>query len=250
MEFFILLYIAILGLFIGSFLNVVGLRIPKGESIISPPSHCISCQHRLGMLDLIPVFSYLLLKGRCRYCGAAVSPLYVIGELGSALLFVLLYLHFGLTWELLIGLAYISVLIAITISDLLYKIIPNKVILPSMAIFALLRLWQHPLPLFDYLIGFLLGGVLFYLIALLSRGGMGGGDIKLMALIGIVSGWKLTLLTIMIASFTGTIIGGVLIALGKIKRKEPIPFGPFIALAAAVAYLWGEQLITWYLTLM
>jgi len=202
------------------------------------------------MLDLIPVFSYLFLKGRCRYCGAAVSPLYAIGELSTALLFVLLYLHFGLTWELLIGLAYISVLIAITISDLQYKIIPNKVIFPSMAIFTLFRLWQHPLPLVDYLIGFLLGGGLFYLIALLSRGGMGGGDIKLMAMIGIVSGWKLTLLTIMIASFIATIIGGWLIALGKIKRKEPIPFGPFIALAAAVAYLWGEQIIAWYLTLM
>jgi len=250
MEFFILLYIAILGLFIGSFLNVVGLRIPQGESIISPPSHCFSCRHRLGMLDLIPVFSYLFLKGRCRYCGAAVSPLYAFGELGTALLFVLLYSHFGLTWELVIGLVYISVLIAITISDLQYKVIPNKVIYPSMAIFALFRLWHHPLPLVDYLIGFLLGGGLFYLIALLSRGGMGGGDIKLMAMIGIVSGWKLTLLTIMIASFIGTMIGGWLIALGKIKRKEPIPFGPFIALAAAVAYLWGEQIIAWYLTLM
>lgn len=249
MEAFIITYIAILGLFIGSFLNVVGLRIPRGESIITPPSHCPSCDHRLGIVDLIPVLSYVFLRGRCRYCGVRISPIYALIELLTAGLFVYAYLNLGLQLELLTAWTFIAILIAITISDIHTMLIPDKIVFTGMFLFILLRIFTHALPYTDYLIGFFLGGGIFYLIAVFSRGGMGGGDIKLLAMIGLVLGWKLTLLTILLSSFIGLVISGILMLIGKVKPKSAIPFGPYIALAALLAYFQGEELINWYVTL-
>lgn len=250
MEAWIIAYIAILGLFIGSFLNVVGLRIPKRESIVTLPSHCPACKHRLGILDLVPIFSYLFLRGRCRHCGVKISPLYALFELITALLFVYSYITLGFQLELVIAWIFISILVSITISDLHTKLIPNKIIFPGMIVFLILRIFTHPLPYTDYLIGFLVGGGIFYFIAIISRGGMGGGDIKLLAMIGLVLGWQLTLVTILLSSVIGVVFSGILLLLGKIKRKEPIPFGPYIALAAVIAYFWGDQLISWYVNLL
>lgn len=249
MDAFIIAYIAILGLFIGSFLNVVGLRIPNRESIIYPPSHCTHCQTRLRAYDLIPVLSYLMLKGRCRYCGTKISAKYALFEILTATLFVMAYVHLGFQWELSIAWVFISILIAITISDLHTKLIPNKITYPGIVFFMVLRLFIHPLPYLDYVLGCLVGGGLMYLIAIVSRGGMGGGDIKLFALIGFVLGWKLTLLTIMLSSVFGLLISAILMIFGIIKRKEPIPFGPFIALAAIVTYFYGQDLLSWYIQL-
>lgn len=250
MEAWIIAYIGILGLFIGSFLNVVGLRIPHRESIITPPSHCQSCNYRLGIIDLVPVFSYIWLRGRCRHCGIKIPPLYAVFELITALLFVYSYIVVGFQLELLVAWIFISILVAITISDLHTKLIPNKIIFPGMAIFLILRWFAHPLPYTDYLLGFLIGGGIFYLVAIISRGGMGGGDIKLLAMIGLVLGWQHTLMTILLSSVIGVVISGILLLFGKIKRKEPIPFGPYIALAAVVAYFWGASIMDWYIDLL
>lgn len=250
MEALIITYITILGLFIGSFLNVVGLRIPQGESIVTPPSHCPSCNSRLGILDLVPVMSYVLLRGRCRHCGGNISPLYALFELLTAALFINSYIILGFQLELVIAWVFFSILIAITMSDLHTKLIPNKIIFPGMVFFLIMRWFAHTLPYIDYLIGFLVGGGLFYIVAILSRGGMGGGDIKLLAMIGLVIGWKLTLVTILLSSVIGLVISGILMLFGKIKRKQPIPFGPYIALAAVIAYFWGNQLIDWYVELI
>lgn len=249
MEALIITYIAVVGLFIGSFLNVVGLRIPQGESIVTPPSHCPSCNHRLGIIDLIPVFSYVFLLGRCRHCGVKITPQYALFELITALLFIYTYFAIGLQFEIIIAWIFVSILVAITISDLHYKLIPNKIIFPGMIVFLVFRWFVHSLPYTDYLIGFLVGGGLFYLIAIISRGGMGGGDIKLLAMIGLVVGWKLTLITILLSSVIGLLISGILLLLGRITRKQPIPFGPYIALAALIAYYWGNPLIDWYVHL-
>lgn len=248
MEAFIITYIAILGLFIGSFLNVVGLRIPRGESIVTPPSHCPSCNHRLGFVDLVPVFSYLFLRGRCRHCGVKISPLYALFELITALLFVYTYYQFGFQLEVIVAWCFISILVTITISDLHTKLIPDKIVFTGMALLLMLRIFAHPLPYLDYVIGFFLGGGLFYLVAVVSKGGMGGGDIKLLAMIGLALGWKLTLITIVLSSVIGLVISGILIVLGIIKRKEPIAFGPFIAIAAMIAYYWGYPLLNWYVS--
>lgn len=249
MKALIIGYIAILGLFIGSFLNVVGLRIPKRESIVSPPSHCTHCGTRLRFLDLIPVVSYLFLKGRCRYCNNKISPMYTIFELLTAILFVASYIHLGIQWELISAWMFFSILIAITISDLHTMLIPNKITYPAILFFMIFRLLIHPLPYLDYVLGGVLGGGLMYLIARISHGGMGGGDVKLFALIGFVLGWKLTLLTIMLSSVIGLFISGMLMIFGLIKRKEPIPFGPFISLSAIITYFYGNGFLDWYLQL-
>lgn len=249
MEAFIITYIAVLGLFIGSFVNVVGLRIPRGESIVTPPSHCPSCHQRLGIADLVPVWSYIFLRGRCRHCGVRISPQYAFIELLTALLFVYSYVQLGLQLELLTAWTFIAILVAITISDLHTMLIPNKIVFTGMVMLLLIRIFSHPLPYIDYAIGFLVGGGLFYIIAIVSKGGMGGGDIKLMALIGLVLGWQLTLITIALSAFIGLVISGILILIGKLKRKEPFPFGPSIAIAALIMYFYGESILDWYVHL-
>ncbi|UOF90168.1 prepilin peptidase [Fodinisporobacter ferrooxydans] len=240
------IYIIILSLFIGSFLNVVALRIPKGESIVSPPSRCTSCGHRLGWLDLIPVLSFVFLRGRCRYCGDRVSPFYAVFELLALIGAWILYDHFGMNWEFPVGFFYICVLLVITITDLKYMRIPDKIVFPSMGAMLLLRLLIHPLPYWQYILGFFAGGLLLLLIALVSRGGMGGGDVKLFAFIGLSIGLYQMLLGFFFACLLGSIFGLIFIRLGIYKRKSPIPFGPYIAMGCFVAYLWGTQLWEMY----
>ncbi|MCF6092699.1 prepilin peptidase [Microaerobacter geothermalis] len=245
MEILIILFI-IFSLFIGSFLNVVALRIPKGESIVYPPSHCPSCNQRLKPWDLFPVFSYIFLKGKCRYCRRPISVLYPLGEIWTAVLFFFAFDRFGFDKELWIALPFLAILSVITVSDLKYQIISNKVVYSGMILFLILRFFIRPLPYIDYILGFFIAGGLLFLIAVITRGGMGGGDIKLMAMIGLVMGWKMALLSFFIASFIGGMIGVMLLLTGTVKRKEPIPFGPFIAIGTAVTYLWGEALLDYY----
>jgi leader peptidase (prepilin peptidase)/N-methyltransferase len=246
--FYIILYI-ILALFIGSFLNVVALRVPLKQSIVTPGSHCPNCGHALNWLDLLPLISYILFRGKCRYCNEKVSPIYFLGELTTLILFLLIPIQFGLNLEMLIAYPFMMVLVVVLISDLQYKIIPDRIIIPGIILFFLMRLFIHPLPIWDYLIGAVGGGILLLLIAIVSRGGMGGGDIKLFFLLGVVLGWQLMLLTLFIAALLGTVIGGILLLVKRVKRGEPIAFGPFIVVAAVVAYFWGNQIIEWYISI-
>ncbi|MEW9670847.1 A24 family peptidase [Ammoniphilus sp. 3BR4] len=247
MEFSISLFFITFFLFISSFLNVVAIRIPKGESIAFPPSHCVKCNHRLGPLDLVPILSYVFLKGKCRYCKARISPVYPLGEMFTTILLVFTYYKIGFSKELLVAIPLMMLLATITISDLLYKIIPNKVNLFFFVYFALLHLYYSPLSYIDYLMGILAGGGLLFLIAIVSRGGMGGGDIKLMAVVGMAIGWKLTLLSFFLASLIGGVIGVLLLVTKKVKRKEPIPFGPFLAIGIMLSYFWGGDIVQAYL---
>lgn len=244
-----------LGLCIGSFLNVVALRLPKGQSIVYPPSRCGSCGHRLGILDLFPVFSYVFLKGKCRYCGAGVSAIYPLGEALTGLGFALAAWQIGLVSELLVALLFVALLSVITLTDLLYMLIPNKIVLFGLLAGSLLRLWTHPLPLWQHALGILVGAGTLYAIALLSlwllnKEGLGGGDIKLFALIGLFLGPKLTLLTLFAAALLGTIIGATALWTGAMKREQPLPFGPFIALGALVCYFWGDAALDGYWSIL
>lgn len=236
-----------LGLLFGSFFNVVAIRLLKQESVVHPPSHCVHCKHRLGPLDLVPMLSYLLLRGRCRYCQVRISPAYAIGEFTTALLFASAAWWIGYDPELIPGLLLASILVIIVQTDLRAMIIPNKVVYFGMASAIVVRLFLHPLPWWDYVLAFLVGGGLFYALAVATKGGMGGGDIKLFAFVGILLGLKLTLLTIFLSSLTGTLYGIILMLLGRYKRKQAIPFGPFIAVGAWISYLWGDFLLSWYL---
>ncbi|MEZ0480590.1 A24 family peptidase [Planococcus sp. SSTMD024] len=242
-------FASVFGLVFGSFYNVVGLRVPKNESIAYPPSHCTACDRRLTALDLVPVFSYLFLRGKCRKCGSRIHWVYPLMEAITAVLFTVIFLKFGFTPELIVGLLFVSMLVIITVSDIAYMLIPDKVLLPFAAVLLVLRFVIPLDPWWDSLIGAAVGFSVLLLIATLSKGGMGGGDIKLFFVIGLVLGTAGTLLTLFFASFIGAVAGIILLRVRKQGRKTPIPFGPSIALSAVLVYLWGEQFIGWYVNL-
>ena len=236
----------IFGLVLGSFYNVVGLRVPKGESIVNPPSHCTSCGKRLTAFELIPVLSYLIQRGKCKGCGVKVSPIYCFTEIVTALLFALCYVKFGFTAELAVALLFVSLLVIINVSDIAYMLIPNKILLFFLPFLIVSRIVSPLEPWWDSLLGAVIGFSVLLLIAVVSKGGMGGGDIKLFLLIGLVLGTIHTLLTLFLASVVGLIVGGIVLKVRGQGRKTPLPFGPSIAVGALLAYFYGDQLIEWY----
>ncbi|PAQ16343.1 prepilin peptidase [Bacillaceae bacterium SAOS 7] len=240
------LLIFLYGLLFGSFFNVVGLRVPEGQSIVRPRSACPSCGHQLQAKELVPVLSYMMQGGECRACRARISPLYPLTELLTALLFLYAYLFFGMTMEFVLALLFISMLMIIVVSDLAYMIIPDKVLIFFLLLFVGGRMILPLQPWWDSLAGGTIGFVLLLLIAIASKGGMGGGDIKLFAVIGFVVGTKSVLLTFFLACLLGATIGLILMMFGVVKRGKPMPFGPFIALAAFIVYFQGDRLLAWY----
>jgi len=257
MEIVLIILFAILGLVVGSFLNVCIDRLPQNKSIAFPPSHCEACQHKLAARDLIPVFSYLRLRGRCRYCQASIPRKLMWVELATAVIFALLYWHYGLSAELGVLIFYSCLFIVIFVIDLEHSLILNKVVYPGMIVALLLSL--YPWPWFSESLGMrvayaALGGaigfVIFLLIALVSRGGMGWGDVKLAALIGLATGFPMVFVAIIMAAILGGIVAVALMIAKKRGRREMIPFGPFLAVAAMVTLLWGSKILDWYLGLM
>ncbi|MED4126275.1 A24 family peptidase [Halalkalibacterium halodurans] len=242
---FLLLFV--LGMVLGSFFNVIGLRVPKGQSIVAPRSHCPYCKRTLATIELIPVLSYVWQRGRCRNCRQKISPLYPFVELAVGFGFSIMLLVFGWNMELLVALALVSLFSIIFVSDLVYMIIPDRIILFFAILFVLFRATLAPLnPWWDAWAGAVVGYILLFIVYLIDPNGIGGGDVKLFTVLGFVLGWKLTLVAIMLSSLCGAIGGGVGMMLGRIKRREPIPFGPFIILGSLTAYLYGDALIQWY----
>ncbi|WP_431029595.1 prepilin peptidase [Lysinibacillus sp. LZ02] len=236
----------IFGLVFGSFYNVVGLRVPKGESIVTPPSHCTNCSKRLTAFELIPVLSYVMQGGKCRECGVKVSPIYLLTELLTAVLFALSYTVFGLSTELFVALLFVSLLVIINVSDIAYMLIPNKILLFFLPFLVIGRILSPLEPWWDSLLGASVGFSILLLIAVVSKGGMGGGDIKLFFLIGLVLGTVNALLTLFLASVIGMVIGVMVLKVRGQGRKTPVPFGPSIAIGALITYFYGSQLIEWY----
>lgn len=244
----IAIYITFIGMVLGSFYNVVGLRVPAGISIVKPPSKCGSCGTRLKSRDLIPVFSYLLTGGRCRTCGTRISVLYPLGEAATGLLFLWVYLRFGLTAEGATGFLLVSMLVMVTVADLKYMLIPNKILLVFLPAFVVLISLSPNGPLWQHALGAVLGGGVVYLLAWF--GGMGMGDVKLFALCGWIVGFPGVILAFLAACFLGTVAGGMLLLLGIVKRKQPIPFGPWLAAGTLITYGYGSQIIGGYLSLI
>jgi leader peptidase (prepilin peptidase)/N-methyltransferase len=249
------LIIFILGLMIGSFCNVVIYRLPAGESIVTPGSRCRSCRAPIRPWDNIPLLSYVLLGARCRTCGSWISLRYPGVEFATGALYVGLWVKLGLSLPLVAYALLGSILVVVALIDLDHQIIPNVITFPAMAVGLALSPWALPIPpvmgspLLASLIGLLAGGIFFYLVALVSKGGMGGGDIKLIAVIGAFLGWQGTFFTILLAALTGSLVGIALMALGKKGRKDKVPFGPFLSLGALVFILVGDALIAWYVRL-
>ncbi|SET72172.1 leader peptidase (prepilin peptidase) / N-methyltransferase [Salinibacillus kushneri] len=240
------IYLMNIGLILGSFFNVVGLRVPKHQSIITPRSACPNCQHTLTWKELIPVFSYIKQKGTCTNCSQSISLLYPAIEFLTGLLFALSLYVIGLDKELVVAITLISLLVIVTVSDLAYMIIPDKVLAFFLLLFIIERSIIQSDPWYDPLLGMLIGFGLLFLIGLISKGGMGGGDIKLFGVLGIALGLVNTLLTFFFAALIGSVVGMIGMGTGKMKRKKPIPFGPFIAFGALIAYFFGTDIFKWY----
>lgn len=242
----------ILGLLIGSFLNVCIYRLPRGESIVFPSSHCPSCNKPVKPYDNIPVLSFIFLRGKCRSCGVPISWQYPMVELLHGLGYVFILYQFGVSLQTLVYSLFFSSLVVVTFIDLSHQIVPDVITLPGMVLGLIAGSTILPLGALRSFVGLALGGGLFYLIAVLSiavlkKEGMGGGDIKLIAMIGAFIGWKGMLLTIFLAAVSGSVSGLLLIFLKGRNRSEPIPFGPFLALGALVSLFWGSEILGWYL---
>jgi len=256
-EIFLIIIFAILGLAIGSFLNVCIDRLPQNKSIAFPPSHCEACQHKLAAKDLIPVFSYLRLRGRCRYCQASLPRRLFWVELATGVVFALLARHYGLSPALGIMAFYACLFIIIFVIDLEHGLILNKVVYPSMVVALLLALLPQPwltesmgMRVAYAALGGGIGFGIFLLIALISRGGMGWGDVKLAGLIGLATGFPMVFASIIMAAILGGIVAVAMVIARKRKRRQTIPFGPFLAVAAMITLLWGSTIVNWYLGLM
>jgi leader peptidase (prepilin peptidase)/N-methyltransferase len=238
-------FVFILGAAIGSFLNVCIFRLPAETSIVKPPSQCPYCHHPIRYRDNIPLISFVLLHGKCRDCGGKISWRYPLVELITALLALLLFVKFGLTLKFLIFFIFTAVLIVITFIDLDHQIIPDIITLPGIPIFFLAAIFLVKIPWLEALLGLLIGGGVLLTIAFVyelisKREGMGGGDIKLLAMIGGFLGWKSLMFILLFSSFSGAIVGITAMIINKQDMKYAVPFGPFLS-AAAVAYLfWGE----------
>lgn len=241
-------YIFIIGLMIGSFANVCIHRIPAQQSVVSPRSHCPSCNNSLRIWDNVPVLSYILLGGKCHFCKLSISIRYPIIELITAILLTAVFLKFGYTWECLIFSIVVPALVIISAIDLEHQIIPDLITLPGI-VFGLAA-GAYLTGIGNSLLGFLLGGGIFYLLAVVSRGGMGGGDIKYIAGVGALLGWQKVLLIIFLGALLGSCVGLLMILLKKKDRKSLIPFGPFLALATLISIFFGDDIIQLYLSTM
>ncbi|MBS4199819.1 prepilin peptidase [Bacillus sp. FJAT-49732] len=244
------LIIFIYSLLLGSFFNVVGLRVPLKQSIVKPRSACPGCQNTLQAYELIPVLSYIIQKGKCRHCQRRISPLYPLMELTTALLFVFAYNQIGWSVELFIVWTLMSLFVIIFITDITYMLIPDKILL-VFAVFFLIERFFLPLdPWWDSMLGAAIGFSLLLFIAVISKGGMGGGDIKLYAVIGFALGTKLVLLSLLAATMIGGVIGIIGMFFGFFKKKEPIPFGPFIGIGTLIMYFYHQYILDWYLSFL
>ncbi len=244
----------IFGAMIGSFLNVCIFRLPKEESIIWPGSHCPQCKKPIKFYDNIPLVSYILLGGKCRYCKGPISLQYPLVEGITALSSLFLYMKFGPSVSYLIYFALVAALIVITVIDLYHQIIPDGISLPGIGVGLLTSLINPHITFLDSLIGVLLGGGSLFLVAtfyqwLFKREGMGGGDVKLLAMIGAFLGWKAVILTILLSSLIGSITGLLIMVLKAKDFKYAIPFGPFLSLGAVISLFYGKEIVSWYLYL-
>lgn len=242
----------IFGAIVGSFLNVCIVRLPKEESILFPGSHCPFCNKPIAFYDNIPLISYLLLSRRCRHCKTIISVQYPLIEGITALCSLLIFLRFGLSLTYFFYFAFVSALIVITVIDLYHQIIPDVISLPGVGVGLLSSLIIPQITFFNSLFGILLGGGSLFLVAtgyqwLFKREGMGGGDVKLLAMIGAFLGWKAVILTILLSSLIGSITGIIVIALKGKDFKYAIPFGPFLSLGATISLFYGQNIIDWYL---
>lgn len=249
----ILFFVFSFGAIIGSFLNVCIVRLPKRESLILPPSHCPHCNEPIKFYDNIPIVSYILLAGKCRHCKNRISLRYPIVEGLTALMAVALFMRYGPTVHFLLLLLFSAALMIITFIDLDHQIIPDAVSIPGILCGIGASLFIPTISWLDSLLGILVGGGLLLLVAVgykwvTGREGMGGGDIKLLAMMGAWLGWKAIPFILLASSLIGLLIGGGSGLLSKKGLRAKIPFGPFLAVASLLYIFFGTEIIRWYIS--
>lgn len=247
-----LLFSLLFGLVLGSFLNVCIHRIPLRKSIISPPSSCPRCGKKIRFYDNIPLASYTILRGKCRYCGQPISIRYPLVEMMSGLLSLFLFLKYGFSLQYFAMLSFVEALIIISFIDLRHKIIPDVISIPGIPMGFIVSVFSSHVTWQESLIGIILGGGILYLVALIfevatGKQGMGGGDIKLLSMIGAWMGWKALPFIILVSSLTGSIIGGSVLFLSHKGLRMKIPFGPFLSFGGIVYLFFGKDIISLYL---
>lgn len=241
-----IIFTILFGLVFGSFLNVCIFRIPRGESIVFGRSHCMSCGKTILSRDLVPVVSFLWLRGRCRNCGAKISSRYPSIELLNALLWLAAFFEFSFSAKGIAAMAFISGLIVISFIDIDTKLIPNGLVIYLLCVGVLTCVFDAGTPVFERLLGVVAAGAPLLLILLVSRGGMGGGDVKFAAAAGLFLGWRLSLLSLFFAFITGATFGLVYLFAAHKDRKTQIPFAPFLAIGMTLSLLFGDRLIAVY----
>ncbi len=252
---FLIVSAFVCGTCVGSFLNVCLYRVPLGRSVISPRSHCLSCSSQLAWYDNLPLVSYMILGGRCRTCGARFSFRYFFVEALTGLLSVLIVYHFGLS---LLGLGFFvlsAILVVVSFIDLDHQVIPDVISLPGVVLGVLFSGFNPAVGWQSAMIGAALGAGILFAIAfgyqvLTGRQGMGGGDVKLLAMIGAFLGWRAVPFTLLLASFLGSVVGLGAMILQRSDTKLALPFGPFLAFGALGYVFFGESLIEWYLDVL
>lgn len=245
------IFVFCFGLAVGSFLNVCIYRIPESRSIVHPPSSCPACGQKIAFYDNIPLVSYLLLRARCRHCGVRISPRYLIVELIAGLFALGLFHRYGLSPEIGFLYVFVAALVVVTFVDLDHRIIPDVITYPGIVVGFVGSFWLGHVTVLDSLLGILLGGGLLFLVAsgyfyLTKKEGMGGGDIKLLAMIGAFLGWKATIFTIFVGSAVGTLFGIGVALQTQEGRKAAVPFGPFLSIGALLFVFFGREVIAWY----
>jgi leader peptidase (prepilin peptidase)/N-methyltransferase len=248
------LFSFLFGLCLGSFLNVCIYRIPLNRSVISPPSSCPSCGEKIRFYDNIPVISFILLAGRCRHCKTALTWRYPLVEVLTGFLSLYLFIRFGLHSQYFLWFLFSISLLTLSFIDLEHKILPDVLTLPGIVVGFAVSFLPWGLDWMDSLIGLLAGGGSLYLVAwgyerITGREGMGGGDIKLLAMIGAWLGWQSLPLVVLMSSLCGAIIGGFVIIVGRKGARAQIPFGPFLSMGALAYLFFGPAITHWYFSL-
>lgn len=250
-DLFLYVAVGLFGATIGSFLNVCIYRLPRHESIVWPSSRCPACGGRIAPYDNVPILSFLWLRGRCRACRAPISFRYPLVESVNGFGYVWIVQQFGLGWSAAAYAALFSALLVVTFIDFDHQIIPDRITLPGIPLGILCAATVLPTGLLNSVLGVLLGGGLLWFMAWISpylfgKEGMGGGDIKLLAMVGAFLGWEPVLLTVLVGAFVGSVTGLSLIALKRLRRDQYLPFGPFLALGAVVAMFFFREIKSWY----
>lgn len=248
----IITLVLVLGLVIGSFLNVCIYRLQKNESISKPRSHCPNCKHQLKVWENIPVISYLLLRGKCANCNIRISLKYPLVEMLTALVFSIIYYYFDISVETFLLMMFFSIVIIITFIDIDVQLIPNNLLIFSILPLVTFVIVNHPNSYQSHIIGGILLTLIFFIIGYIGKliykvDSMGMGDVKYAGVIGLLLGWEKGILAFVIAFFSAAAIIVIMSMYKKLSRKQRIPFGPFLSIGCFVAFFWGAEIMNWYL---